>query len=392
MSSVPTIRKIQLTKYKFPFNDVGYDLAFAVGPFYQPGGKGSRTALGIRIYTDSGVIGEYMSIAPGTFEQIQSFVPFLIGKNALERELFYNTAKTILRKQDRMGIGPIDIALWDLAGKEHNSPIYRLLGGHRNKLPTYASTFHADRTQGGLNSPEAFADFAQQCQEMGYQGYKIHSWGESNIKREIETVHKVGERVGGKIALMIDPCCVYDTFAEALAVGQACDEENFYWYEDPMRDGGVSLFAHKQLKKMLKTPLLQGEHVHLVEAHVDMAIAGATDFWRADPEYDGGITGVMKIAHAAEGFGMDVELHIAGPAQRHCMAAMRNSNFYEMGLVHPKLSENIACPPVYKCGYVDQLDSIDSEGFVTVPEGPGLGVEYDWDAVAKYKVTELIVD
>ena len=133
------------------------------------------------------------------------------------------------------------------------------------------------------------------------------------------------------MALMLDPCCVYDTFADTLAVGRACDEAGFYWYEDPMRDGGVSLHAHRKLRSMIKTPLLQGEHVHLVEAHADMAAADATDFWRADPEYDGGITGVMKIAHAAEGYGMDVELHIAGPAQRHCMAAMRNSNFYEMG-------------------------------------------------------------
>ena len=155
------------------------------------------------------------------------------------------------------------------------------------------------------------------------------------------------------MALMIDPCCIYDTYGDALRVGLACDEESFYWYEDPMRDGGVSLYAHKQLRQALKTPLLQSEHVHLVEAHSDMAAAEATDFWRADPEYEGGITGVMKVAHAAEGFGMDVELHIAGPAQRHCMAAIRNSNFYEMGLVHPKLS-NIACPPVYKCGYDDQ--------------------------------------
>ena len=76
MSSRPIIRKIQLTKYKFPFDDVGYDLSFAVGPFYQPAGRGSRTVLGIRIFTDSGVTGEYMSIAPGTFEQIQSFGPF----------------------------------------------------------------------------------------------------------------------------------------------------------------------------------------------------------------------------------------------------------------------------------------------------------------------------
>ena len=117
----------------------------------------------------------------------------------------------------------------------------------------------------------------------------------------------------------------------------------------------------------------------------------ATDFSRADPEYDGGITGVMKVAHAAEGFGMDVELHIAGPAQRHCMAAMRNSNFYEMGLVHPKL-KNIACPPVYACDYSDQLESIDAEGCVTVPDGPGLGVEYDWKGIEKNRGEHVVID
>ena len=359
--------------------------------FWEPGAKGGGTVLGIRIHTDTGITGEYMARAPGIFEQIQSFGPFLIGKNGLERELIYNQAKTILRKQDRMGIGPIDIALWDLAGKLHNAPIYRLLGGHRQKLPCYASTYHADRTDGGLNRPEAYADFAEQCLEMGYPGFKIHSWGEPIIKREIDTVHAVGQRVGSKMALMIDPCCVYDTYADALAVGRACDDENFFWYEDPMRDGGVSLYAHKQLKKALKTPMLQGEHVHLVEAHTDMAIAEATDFWRADPEYDGGITGVMKIAHAAEGFGMDVELHGADPARRHCMAAMRNSNFYELGLVHPKLPL-ASGPPIYKSDYADRLDSIDENGCVDVPQGPGLGVEYDWEGVEKNSIGELVIE
>ena len=72
------------------------------------------------------------------------------------------------------------------------------------------------------------------------------------------------------------------------------------------------------------------------------------------------------------------------------MAAMRNSNFYEMGLVHPKLP-NIANPPVYSCGYTDQLESIDKDGYVEVPEGPGLGVEYDWSGSEKYKLDELTI-
>ena len=177
MGAVPLIRRISLSRYRFPFENVGRDLSFAMGPFYEPGGNGARAVLGIRIETDQGVTGEYMSVAPGTFEQIQQFADFLIGKSALERERFYNQAKSILRKQDKMGIGPIDIALWDLAGKLHDAPIYQLLGGYREKLPAYASTYHADRQPDGLSSPEAYADFAEQCLDMGYQGFKIHSWG-----------------------------------------------------------------------------------------------------------------------------------------------------------------------------------------------------------------------
>lgn len=390
MNGFPIVERIQLTRYRFPFHDVGYDLSFAMGAFYSPGQQGTRSALGIRIHTDEGVTGEYVSIAPATFEQINMFAPFLIGKNALERERFYNQAKVILRKNDRMGIGPIDIALWDLAGKLHQAPVYRLLGGYREDLPTYASTYHADRTSGGLDCPEAFADFAEQCLEMGYRGFKIHSWGEGPISQEVATVHAVGRRVGGKMALMIDPCCAYNTYAEALQVGRACDAEGFFWYEDPLKDGGVSHYAHRQLRRALTTPLLQGEHLHLVEAHVDMAAAEATDFARADPEYDGGITGVMKIAHASEGFGMDLELHIAGPAQRHCMAAMRNSNFYEMGLVHPKL-DNIVSLPIYQDGYADELTSVDGNGCVQVPQGPGLGVGYDWAEAERYRVDEVVI-
>ena len=197
MSSKALIRSITQTKYRFPFENVGHDLGFAMGPFYEPGSTGSRTVLGIRIETDIGISGEYMSIAPGTFEQIQSLGGFLIGKDATHRELFYNQAKTLLRKQDRMGIGPIDIALWDLAGKLQNTPIYRMLGGHREKLPAYASTYHADKTDGGLNSPEAYADFAEQCLQIGYKGFKIHSWAQAEIQREIDTIHAVGSRVGG---------------------------------------------------------------------------------------------------------------------------------------------------------------------------------------------------
>ena len=93
---------------------------------------------------------------------------------------------------------------------------------------------------------------------------------------------------------------------------------------------------------------------------------------RADPEYDGGITGAMRRTRVAEGFGIDVELHAPGPAQRHCIAATRNANYYELALVHPECPNTQ--PPVYEGNHSDMIDAID-DGTVPVPDGRGLGVD-----------------
>jgi len=73
-----------------------------------------------------------------------------------------------------MGIGPIDIALWDFAGKYHDAPIHELLGTYRESIPAYASTYSAD-SDGGLDTPKAYADFAEQCHRDGFPEFKIHS-------------------------------------------------------------------------------------------------------------------------------------------------------------------------------------------------------------------------
>jgi len=81
----------------------------------------------------------------------------------------------------------------------------------------------------------------------------------------------------------------------------------------------------------------------------------------------------------AEGFGLDVEFHAPGPAQRHCLAATRNANYYELALVHPDADNPI--PPVYAGDYSDYIDTIDDDGTVPVPDDPGLGVDYDWEFI-----------
>ncbi len=236
-----------------------------------------------------------------------------------------------------MGIGPVDIPLWDFAGKYYDAPVHELLGTYRERIPAYASTYHGTTTVDLTHRKRT--PTSQRCLDLGYQGFKVHGWGGSDefrdVDREIETVHAVGERVGDEMDLMLDPACEYETFADALKVGKACDEQDFLWYEDPYRDGGVSQHGHRKLREQLETPLLLTEHTRGLEPFTDFIANGATDFARADPEYDGGIVGAMKRARIAEGFGLDVEVHAPGPAHRHCIAAIRNTNFYEVALVHP---------------------------------------------------------
>jgi L-alanine-DL-glutamate epimerase-like enolase superfamily enzyme len=314
---------------------------------------------------------------------------YLLGRDPLERERIYNDLKRGLRKHDRMGMGPVDIALWDIAGKLYDAPISQMLGGFRRTLPAYASTYHGDDND-GLSTPEAFGDFAARCRAMGYPAFKIHGWSAGPIEREVATVLATRRAVDDAMDLMLDPACEYNTWADALKVGLACDEARFLWLEDPYKDGGTSAFGHRKLRQLIKTPILIGEHIRGHELHVDNIVADGTDFVRADADYDCGITGLMKIAHSAEGFGLDVEIHAPGPAHRHCMAAIRNTNYYELGLVHPKLTNTK--PPVYASDYSDELDAVDSQGHVPVPTGPGLGAPVDWDWVRAHQTDEVVYD
>ncbi|GGM63391.1 L-alanine-DL-glutamate epimerase-like enolase superfamily enzyme [Halarchaeum rubridurum] len=377
----PQITRIESTEFAYDLADVGTD-EHGFNLVYEPGETTTRKLFALRIHTDAGVTGEYVGGNSPAAAQINTFADYLVGKNPLEREKHWSEIKRALRKYDRMGMGPIDIALWDFAGKYYDAPIHELLGTYRERIPAYASTYHGDE-HGGLDSPAAFADFAEEARDMGYSGFKIHGWGGGDaardLSREIGAVHAVGEAVGDEMDLMHDPACELETFADALKLGRALDEEGFFWYEDPFRDAGISQHAHRKLRQKLDTPILQTEHVRGLESKSDFAASESTDFLRADPEYDGGITGAMKVARVAEGFGIDTEFHAPGPAQRHCIAATRNANYYEMALVHPDAANTT--PPVYAGDYEDQFETVDSDGTVPVPDGPGLGVTYDWDYI-----------
>ena len=198
------ITKLEVTTFEYEVRDIGKDYN-TFNNVWEPGAVAKQRGNILTMHTDQGIVGEYPTGGPPLAE-VRVAAEYLIGKNALEREKIYNDTKRGLRHFAMLGVGVIDILLWDIAGKLYDEPIYRLLGGTKKPLPAYASTLHGDEV-GGLGTPEQYADFAQQCMEMGYTAFKAHGWGlaGSNIKREIDNVLLLGKRFENKLALRRPP-------------------------------------------------------------------------------------------------------------------------------------------------------------------------------------------
>jgi len=374
------IERVEVIDFHYEKKDMGAAFKNAHNHVaYLEGGSLTMHKYAIIITCEDGLRGEYVTQWGGqrpALQQTLQLVSDLPGKDSDMREQFYNDWKRRLCHMDHMGQGAVDICLWDLAGKQAGKPIYKLLGGYRDKILAYASTYHGDHT-GMLDSIEAFTDYAEYCKSLGYKAFKHHGWFDGDAKQEAALILALRKKVGDDMILMYDGAADLKNFSDALYVGQACDEANFFWYEDPYLGSAQSAFAHEKLRSMIKTPLLISEHVRLLETKNDFLRAGGTDYLRMDPEYDMGITGAIKTAHMAESFGIDAECHACGPAHRQLVGAVKNTNFYELAEVGPKL-DNIL-PHCYADGYKDEIDSIDSEGYVHIPNGPGLGVVYDWE-------------
>lgn len=385
--SRPGNRIARVEIHEFTYEVEGLGLDASGNRCVMRGGRSQVPGFALAIETADGARGEYCTSHSGKsgviVGQARMLAQHVIGMDAFAREAVFNKLKRLHRHFGAVGHAPIDIALWDLAGKAVGQPIWQLLGGYRERLPVYASTLNGGRA-GILDSPAAYADFAAHCLSLGYRGFKAHGWGEGDPAEESAILQACAARVGGKMTLMYDAACELRTLADAIAVGRVCDEVGCYWYEDPFLDAGWSPHAARQLKEHVKTPLLLTEHVRGLEPKAPWITAGATDFLRCDPDYDMGITGAMKTAHLAEAFGLDCEIHAAGPAQRHCMAAMRNSNWYELSLVAPDVANPV--PPVFGSGYSDVLEAIGPDGCFPVPTEPGLGVALDWEFIRARRV------
>ena len=137
----------------------------------------------------------------------------------------------------------------------------RLRLAHAADAVRGGDALQGDEQPKGLSSPEAYADFAEQCLEIGYKGFKMHGWKEGNPNREESMISAVAERIGSRIDVMYDAACHLKTLTDAIRIGHVCDEHKILWFEDPYSDGGLTILGNKALKEIIRTPVMIGEHV-----------------------------------------------------------------------------------------------------------------------------------
>ncbi|VDR25901.1 L-Ala-D/L-Glu epimerase [Raoultella terrigena] len=255
-------------------------------------------------------------------------------------------------------------------------PVYKLLGGYRDKVPAYGSTMCGDDLPGGLSTPDEFAAFAEKLVARGYRAIKLHTWMPPiafapNPKMDIKACAAVREAVGPDVALMIDGYHWYSR-AEALWIGKELEKLDFAWFEEPMEEDSMSSYAW--LAENLTIPIVGPESFggkHHMRA--EWVKAGACDILRAGANGVGGITPTMKVAALAESFGMDCEVHGNGAASLAVVGAIRNCRWYERGLLHPFLDYD--APAAYLNSIVDPMDE---QGFVHLSQRPGLGEDINF--------------
>ena len=303
---------------------------------------------------------------PGLIEFIK---PRLLGKNPQNiGQIWWDLWKQN-RSVSTYVIGAIDICLWDINGKIAGQPIHRLLGTSKESVPAYSSTaFHETK--------EEYAEEAIHFKELGWRAHKIHPHGDPEY--DIEISQAVRKAVGDDTKLMLDSMWAY-RYEDSLRVGRAIEDLNYYWYEDPLVEEDI--YNYVKLHSKLDIPIMSTEYAPGRYYGMTQWITQyATDILRGDVAVTGGITPLVRLGHLAEGFNMQCEIHHGGNslnnvANLHVTMAIPNCEFYEV----------FPCTGANQFGLVEDI-TVDSEGLVYAPTGPGLGYEIDWELIHRERI------
>jgi L-alanine-DL-glutamate epimerase-like enolase superfamily enzyme len=306
------------------------------------------------------------SMVPALASATRELGESLVGMHVLEPEAAW---ERLAHKGKWIGpggllhyaIAPIDIALWDAAGKTLGQPLYRTLGGYCDRLPVYAS----DGFWYNL-APEALAVTAARYASEGYTAVKLRLGHEKDAAREVARVNAVREAVGPDVRILVDATETWD-LATAMKTGHALQEAGIHWLEDPINHVDVAGYA--TLSRQLRIPIATGEHLYKASDFARLFEERATGIALIDLGRIGGITPWRRVAALAHAYGIRVCGHVLPEVHVHLATAIPNGY----------LVENVP----RSAAFLKRMPSM-QDGHLIAPQAPGLGLELDRDAVQRF--------
>jgi L-alanine-DL-glutamate epimerase-like enolase superfamily enzyme len=311
-----------------PSGRVTYD---AIHKFDGTGG-----GVVVRLLTDAGITGWGSSSfgmiggAPRVLQTIleQEVKPVIVGKDPafpkkIRADLWAALEYAGVQGVTQFAIAAIDIAVWDIIGKAAGQPVYKLIGGFRDRMPVYSMCgWYFDEKDNDLSIYKHVLDEAMQ---QGYQAVKIKV-GRFSLDDDIKRIKIAQDTVGKDKRVLVDANQVFNR-KEALRRGRVYQQMGCFWFEEPLPPYDVEGCA--ELAKELDIRIASGENLYTRFAFANWIEHRASDVVQPDNRRAGGLTEWMEIAAIADGFGIEVASHGGGATNLNMLLAMPNAIYME---------------------------------------------------------------
>lgn len=340
----------------------------------------------VKVSTDEGVIGWGEGVGGEIVENL--LAPVLIGQDPTNRiGLWQRMFHALYNGNNAVGLGgsaisAIDTALWDITGKAFGQPVYNLLGGKiRDRVAVYATGLYY--TEGEF--PTRLLDEACGYVEMGFMGMKTKVGG-LPMDEDVKRVAALREAIGPDVKLMVDANQAYNA-TSAIRMGRRLEEYDLVWFEEPVNAQDIE--GYLQVKSALPMGIAGGENLRTRYEFSQFLARRAYDIAQPDVVNVGGITEMRNVAMTANTHGIQVNPHVWGSpvmiaASLHVAATLPPCP--PSGTPEPFVQEPVMefdrTPSEIREGLMEiPFDQVG--GYLAVPNGPGLGIDIDEDAVRR---------
>jgi L-talarate/galactarate dehydratase len=338
-----------------------------------PAPTDTREFVTLELGTDEGLVGIGLTFFGGALtaaleRAVDGLARLLIGDDPTRVEAVAAKCRRAAGSSGPGGIfslalAAVDMACWDLKGKAAGQSVCALLGGLRDRVPTYAS--------GALMRPhpiDYLAKAGPRLRDMGFRQMQMQCGSESSVAGSIERVRVMRESIGPDVDLMCDINQLWSV-NEAIEIGRRVEPYHLFWLEDPTAHDDFAGLA--RIADALTTPIAAGEYHYGIVPFRHMLEARSIDIVMIDLLRAGGITQWMKIAGMAEAFNLPVVSHLVPEIHVHLIAAIPNGLTVEYMPWSLRLFEET--PAVEK-------------GELVVPKKPGLGLAFDKASITRHTV------